>query len=114
MGNLAANGTRLDVKESGAAPAGSLRVEVQGTGLTTNPANFDNGNWQFVAVTVPNNATFADVAWYVNGGASDLNSSAADPTKTIATGTSPLVFGDSVITGRPSLSRSTRWAPQPP
>lgn len=55
-----------------------------------------SSSWQFVAVTVPNDATFADVAWYVNGSTTDLNTSTN--TLAIATGTGPLAFGDSILT----------------
>ncbi|MCH7228116.1 Ig-like domain-containing protein [Verrucomicrobiaceae bacterium E54] len=99
FGDTIANGTRFDIKEShapGAATQGNLRVEVQGTGQTTDPTDFDDGNWHFVAVTVPDNATFADISWFVDGIATDLN--ASTNTLDIATGSSPLVFGDSIIT----------------
>ncbi|MCH7228113.1 LamG-like jellyroll fold domain-containing protein [Haloferula sp. A504] len=99
FGDNTANGTRFDIKEShapGAATQGNLRVEVQGTGQTTDPTDFDDGAWHFVAVTVPDNATFADISWSVDGIATDLNASTS--TLAIATGSSPLVFGDSIIT----------------
>ncbi|MCH7228114.1 LamG-like jellyroll fold domain-containing protein [Haloferula sp. A504] len=99
FGDTTANGTRFDIKESHAPAAptqGNLRVEVQGAGQTTDPTDFDSGAWHFVAVTVPDNATFADISWFVNGSATDLNTSTS--TLDIATATSPLVFGDSIIT----------------
>jgi hypothetical protein len=102
FGNTFANGNRFDIKEQGAPTSvATLRVEVQGAGLGSNPTNFDDGNWHFVAVTVPNSATFADIAWFagVRAGSlsGDLNTSTS--TLAIATGTSPLVFGDSIIIG---------------
>ena len=64
----------FDVKGAASGTnAADLRVEVQGTGFNTSPANFDDGSWQFVAVTVPDNATFQDIAWYVNGSGTDLH-----------------------------------------
>lgn len=97
FGTNAGDGTRFDVKEQ---QSSNLRVEVQGFGLDTNPTNFDDGNWHFVAVTVPNEAKFADIAWYagVRGGtlSGDLNTSGN--ALAIATGTGPLAFGDSILT----------------
>lgn len=97
FGDTSGNGTRFDIKEqmNGTAGEGTLRVEVQGTGLNTNPTNFSDGNWHFVAATVPNGAEFQDISWYVDGSSTDLNTStnALD----IATATGPLVFGDSII-----------------
>jgi len=102
FGTEPTNGARFDIKEQHVPALSintSLRVEVQGIGLGTNPTNFDNGNWHFVAVTVPNGATFADISWFagVRGGtlSGDLNTSTS--TNTIATGTSPVAFGDSII-----------------
>jgi hypothetical protein len=95
-------GARFDIKEQHASPSVNtmLRVEVQGTGLGTNPTNFDDANWHFVAVTVPSGATFADISWFagVRGGtlSGDLNTS-TNPLE-IATGSSAIAFGDSVIT----------------
>jgi alpha-tubulin suppressor-like RCC1 family protein len=90
------NGARFDIKEQG---TNLLRVEVQGTGLGTNPPNFDDGNWHFVGLTVPNAATFADISWFagVRGGSlsGDLNSSTN--TLDIGTGTGPIAFGDSIV-----------------
>lgn len=97
FGTTASNGTRFDIKETNSASPGSqLRVEIQGVGFNTNPANFDDGNWHFVAVTVPDNATFREISWYVDGSATSLNTSLS--TLAIATGTGPVVFGDSIIT----------------
>jgi hypothetical protein len=100
LGTTVANGTRFDIKESNNPPNSSqLRVEVQGAGQSSNPTSFDDGNWHFVAVTVPNAATLADISWFagVRGGSlsGDLNISTS--TQVIATGTGPLVFGDSII-----------------
>jgi hypothetical protein len=76
FGDTSANGTRFDIREQLASP---LRVEVQGTGQNTSPANFDNGQWHFVAVTVPPAAEFKDIAWFAGarGGAlsGNLNTS---------------------------------------
>lgn len=97
FGNNAANGTRFEIKEQqGTTNTGSLRIEVQGIGLGTNPTNFDDGNWHFVALTVPDNATFADISCFVDGGSTDLNTSANS--LAIATGAGPLAFGDSILT----------------
>lgn len=104
FGDSVANGTRFDIKEQGATP--DLRIEVQGTGANSNPANFDNGNWHFVAVVVPNSATFADIAWYVDGSATDLNTSGNS--LDIATGTGPISFGDSILTGAGLANRAPR------
>ena len=109
FGTTSANGTRFDFKEQGAPTVtATLRVEVQGAGQGTNPVNFDNGNWHFVAVTVPDNATFADISWFagVRGGtlSSDLNTGTS--TQDIATGTGPLVFGDSIISSSASDNRT--------
>jgi len=106
FGTEPTNGARFDIKEQQpGSPNTMLRVEVQGAGLGTNPTNFDNGSWHFVAVTVPINATFADIAWFagVRGGtlSGDLNTSTS--TQDIATGTSPLAFGDSIVTTITSL-----------
>jgi hypothetical protein len=100
LGTTAANGTRFDIKESNNPPnSAQLRVEVQGAGQSSNPSGFDDGNWHFVAVTVPDGATFADISWFsgVRGGtlSGDLNISTS--TLVVATGTGPLVFGDSII-----------------
>jgi alpha-tubulin suppressor-like RCC1 family protein len=96
FGTEPGNGARFDIKEQSTT---LLRVEVQGTGQNTNPSNFDDGNWHFVAITVPDNATFADITWYAGarGGtlSGDLNSSTN--TTVIATGTGPLAFGDSIV-----------------
>jgi len=98
FGTEPTNGHRFDIKEQSASNT-LLRVEVQGHGSNSNPTNFDNGSWHFVAVTVPINATFADIAWFagVRGGtlSGDLNTSTN--TLDIATGTSPLAFGDSIV-----------------
>jgi hypothetical protein len=97
FGTEPTNGERFDIKELG---SNLLRVEMQGTGQNTNPSNFDDGNWHFVAVTVPNAAAFRDIAWYsgTRGGtlSGDLNASTS--TNTIATGTSAIAFGDSIVT----------------
>jgi hypothetical protein len=95
FGDASGNGTRFEAREQGGT---SLRVEVQGAGENTNPAGFDDGNWHFVALTVPENASLEDVAWYVDGGA-NLNTSTA--TQAIATGTGPIAFGDSILTAGP-------------
>jgi hypothetical protein len=100
FGTEPSNGTRFDIKEQHAlAVQTTLRVEVQGAGQGTNPTNFDDGNWHFVAVTVPNDATFADISMFagVRGGtlSGDLNTSTN--TLAIATGTGPIAFGDSII-----------------
>lgn len=100
FGTEPGGGARFDIKEQHTATINTpLRVEVQGAGLGTNPTNFDDGNWHFVAVTVPNNATFADISWFVGvrGGtlSGDLNTS--PNTLAIATGASPLAFGDSIV-----------------
>lgn len=89
------NGTRMDVKQGAGADA-ALRVEIAGAGGQTSPTDFQDGNWHFVAVTVPNGATMADIAWYVDGSSTDLNPSSQ--TTAVATGTGPLIFGDSIIT----------------
>jgi hypothetical protein len=90
----AGSGTRFDIKEQGATNT-ELRVEVQGTGHNTNPG-IDDGAWHFIAVVVPDSATFADVSWYVDGSTTDLNTSTN--TLDIATGTGPLAFSDSILT----------------
>jgi hypothetical protein len=103
FGTEPSNGARFDIKEQHAgATQTTLRVEVQGAGQGTNPTNFDDGNWHFVAVTVPTvgtagdgGAAFRDVSWYVNGGTIDLNTSTN--TLAIATGTGPIAFGDSIV-----------------
>lgn len=105
------NGSRFDIKEqSGSA---SLRLEVQGHGSNSNPANFDNGAWHFVAVTVPNGATFTDIAWYAGsrGGALSGNLNTSANTLAIATGTGPLVFGDSIISTITSPTASNDRVP---
>ncbi|BCX47984.1 repeat regulator of chromosome condensation domain-containing protein [Haloferula helveola] len=94
FGDNSANGTRFDIKEQGASNT-QLRVEVQGLGQNTNPT-IDDGDWHFVAVTVPDDATFGDIAWYVDGDPTDLNPSTS--TLDIATGTGPIAFGDSILT----------------
>ncbi|MFK7790972.1 MAG: LamG-like jellyroll fold domain-containing protein [Phycisphaeraceae bacterium] len=98
FGDESGNGTRFDVKEQDATST-KLRVEVQGTGQNTNPITFDDGNWHFVVVTVPDAATFADIAWYagVRGGtlSGDLNTSTNS--LDIATGAGPITFGDSIL-----------------
>ena len=109
FGNTSASGTRFDIKEQETAvPPAQLRVEVQGAGQGTNPTNFDDGNWHFVAVTVPDNATFAGISWFagVRGGtlSGDLNISAL--TQAVATGAGPLVFGDSIVIGGPGENRT--------
>jgi hypothetical protein len=103
FGDTSANGTRFDVKQQPAFNA-DLRVEIQGTGGNTTPG-INDGNWHFVAVTVPNNATFADVSWYVNGSTTDLNPSTN--TLPVATGTGPLVFGDSIVLGTGAVDDRT-------
>ncbi|MDT8390995.1 MAG: LamG-like jellyroll fold domain-containing protein [Lentisphaeria bacterium] len=100
FGDTSANGTRFDMKEVNVGTPGQLRVEVAGAGLTTDPANFDDGGWHFVALTVSDSATFADISWFVDG-STDLNASSTS-TQDIATATGPLVFGDSVIAGATS------------
>jgi hypothetical protein len=100
FGTEPTNGARFDIKEQQpGSPNHMLRVEVQGTGLGTNPTNFDDGNWHFVAVTVPDAATFADISWFagVRGGSlsGDLNTSTN--TLALATGTSAIAFGDSIV-----------------
>jgi hypothetical protein len=100
FGDNSANGTRFEIKEQqGVTNTGPLRVEVQGAGLGTNPTNFDDGNWHFVAVTVPNAATFADIAWYagVRGGSLSGDLNTITSALAIATGTGPLAFGDSIL-----------------
>lgn len=98
FGTEPTNGARFDIKEQGVTNT-MLRVEVQGTGSNSNPPNFDDGNWHFVGLTVPNAATFADISWFagVRGGSlsGDLNSSTS--TLDIATGTGPIAFGDSIV-----------------
>jgi hypothetical protein len=96
FGSEPSNGARFDIKEQ---TAGMLRVEVQGHGFSTNPPNFDDGNWHFVAVTVPDNATFADIAWFagVRGGTLSGNLNTSTNTLAIATGTGPIAFGDSIV-----------------
>jgi hypothetical protein len=110
FGTEPSNGARFDIKELN---TNLLRVEVQGTGQNTNPSNFDDSNWHFVAVTVPNAATFADVSWFagVRGGSlsGDLNTS-ANPLG-IATGSSPLAFGDSIISTVTSPSATNDRVP---
>jgi hypothetical protein len=97
FGDNSGNGTRFEIKEQqGATHTGPLRIEVQGNGFGMNPTNFDDGNWHFVAVTVPDNAIFADVSCFVDGGSNDLNTSTN--TLAIATGSGPLAFGDSILT----------------
>jgi hypothetical protein len=100
FGDNSANGTRFEIKEQqGTTNTGPLRIEVQGAGLGTNPTNFDDGNWHFVAVTVPNSATFAEIAWFagVRGGSLSGNLNTSGSTLAIATGTGPLAFGDSIL-----------------
>ncbi len=99
FGDTSANGTRFDIKEHGSGTA--LRVEVQGHGWNTNPADFDDGNWHFVAVTVPDIARFRDIAWFagVRGGTLGGNLNTSTNTLAVNTGTGPLVFGDSIIIG---------------
>lgn len=103
FGDTTANGNRFDVKET-ATGGNSLRVEIQGIGGNSSPPNFDDGSWHFVAVTVPDAATFADVSWFVDGSSMNLNSSTSG--LEIATGMGPLVFGDSIITGSATDDRS--------
>jgi alpha-tubulin suppressor-like RCC1 family protein len=90
------NGARFDIKEQ---TAGMLRVEVQGHGFSSNPPNFDDGNWHFVAVTVPDNAVFADISWFagVRGATLSGNLNTSTNTLAIATGTGPIAFGDSIV-----------------
>ncbi len=94
LGTNDGNGTRMDVKQ-GAGSDAALRVEIAGAGGQTSPTDFQDGNWHFVAVTVPNGATMADIAWYVDGSSTDLNPS--NQTTAVSTGTGPLVFGDSIV-----------------
>jgi hypothetical protein len=94
-GSAAADGTRFDIKESNHGGASQLRVEIQGHGANSNPPSFDDGNWHFVAVVVPENATFADISWFADGAPADLNPSAN--TLAVQTGTGPLIFGDSLV-----------------
>ncbi|WP_158279837.1 LamG-like jellyroll fold domain-containing protein [Coraliomargarita sinensis] len=97
-GDLSGSGTRFDIREDGDSGA-NLRVEVEGAGFTTDPANFDDANWHFVAVTVPDNATFQDIAWYtgVRGGTLGADLNASSNSQAIATAPGPLVFGDSIL-----------------
>lgn len=96
FGSGEGSGTRFDIKEQGAT---NLRVEIQGIGVNSSPP-IDDGEWHFIAVTVPNNATFADVAFYTDGAfdpaTDDLNTS-LNPLE-VATGTGPMAFGDSILT----------------
>lgn len=107
MGTHPDGGARLDIKETTGT---DFRVEVQGGGQDT-AVNLDDGEWHFVAVTVLEGGEFQDIGMYtVVGGAltSDLNTSTS--TLTIATGDSPLVFGDSVYDeggAAPSTARPT-------
>ena len=93
FGSTAGNGTRFDIKEQGASNT-MLRVEIQGTGQNSNPG-IDDGAWHFIAVVVPSSATMADIAWYVDGSATDLNGSSNS--LAVATGTGPIAFGDSIL-----------------
>lgn len=110
FGDISANGTRFDMKEVNVGTPGQLRVEVAGAGTTTDPTDFDDGGWHFVALTVSDNATFADVSWFVDGSATDLNASSTS-TLPIATGTGPLVFGDSIIAGTTSTDGQDNRTP---
>jgi hypothetical protein len=95
LGNHSASGYAFDMLEywwDVPNNTTTLRVGISGAGLSTTPP-INDGNWHFVAVTVPNNATFADIAWYVDGNATDLNTSVN--TLAVATATDTLVFGDS-------------------
>lgn len=110
FGDDSAIGTRFDMKEVNVGTPGQLRVEVAGDGTTTDPTDFDDGGWHFVALTVSDNATFADVSWFVDGSATDLNASSTS-TQEIATGTGPLVFGDSIIAGTTSTDGQDNRTP---
>ncbi len=90
QGDNTANGTRFDIKESNTGAGASLRVEVQGAGANSNPTNFGDGSWHFVAVTVPSTATFASVSWYVDGSSTNLNKSIS--TQSVLNGASSLVL----------------------
>lgn len=88
------SGTLFEINEGVPGTTSDLRVAVGGTTASSDPSDFDNGNWQFVAVTVPEQARLRDIAWYVNGSTTNLNRRIS--TLAIATGTGPLVFGDSI------------------
>ncbi len=88
------SGTLFEINEGAPDTTSDLRVAVGGTTASSDPADFDDGTWQFVAVTVPEQARLRDIAWYVNGSNTDLNRRIS--TLAIATGTGPLVFGDSI------------------
>jgi hypothetical protein len=103
LGTDEGSGTLFEINEGAPDTTSDLRVAVGGTTASSDPADFDDGNWQFVAVTVPEQARLRDIAWYVNGGNTDLNTRIS--TLAIATGTGPLVFGDS-ITGVSDTDRS--------
>ena len=115
FGTEPANGARFDIKEQDGYGT-LLRVEVQGTGSESNPANFDDGNWHFVVVTVPTvgtagdgGAAFRDVSWYVDGSTINLNTSTN--ALAIATGTGPLAFGDSLVSTVTNPSASNDRVP---
>ncbi len=91
FGDNAGAGTRFDVKQYNSS--NTLRVEVEGAGANSNPP-IQDGQWHFIAVIVPNNATLADVQWYIDGSATNWNTSTS--TQDIATGTGPLAFNDSI------------------
>jgi hypothetical protein len=92
-GTNAGSGTRFDAKE---AVDTTLRIELQGiTGAgSSNPA-IDDGEWHFIAIVVPEDATFADIQWFVDGDPTDLNPS--DSAAAVITGLGPIAFGDSII-----------------
>ena len=90
MGTNPDAGARFDIKEQSAT---DLRVEVEGDAVDTS-ADIDNGEWHFVAVTVPDSAQFKDIGIFVDGNPTDLNTSTS--TTAVVTGASPLVFGDSI------------------
>ena len=97
FGTNAGSGTLFEINEGAPGTTSDLRVAVGTTTLTTassDPADFDDGNWQFVAVTVPEQARLRDIAWYLNGSNTNLNTRIS--TLAIATGTGPLVIGDSI------------------
>ena len=91
MGTNPDAGARFDIKEQSAT---DLRIEVQGGGVNTSADIDSDGEWHFIAVTVPDSAQFKDIGIFVDGDTTNLNGSTS--TTAIVTGASPLVFGDSI------------------
>ncbi len=87
LGSGNGTGNRFDIRLNG----NNLRLELQGGGFTTSSAVAD-GNWNHVALVVPNSAsTLGDVRYYINGSlVGNMTGTTA-----IATGDGLLRIGDS-------------------